>query len=448
MTAHQGFLRVPLLASWAAAAVGATPTMAQAQVDTTSLVERTCRGAPSGESAVSRQRLAYFLVADAGIVTDDPEGAIRAAFAADDANSATAEQKALVEAVSQMQDQLGLASGRGRDQVGLAARPAGPDRLGSWLFRDEVELFCFKRPAAPGDAERPLPPAPRSVLRLRRTPDDLNATGARRLVAGAAQANWRRDRTELDDGTSRRDTTLGIEATLGIMLTETAPRRGAYVFAEYDLQRARTSPPPPGVDQRKKDTDLLQLGLTGHRLVGWQEGLPVSLLVTGTGSVLFNRVDDSERLRLEMTATPGFRHARLPFCSIGYFGPVGLGLGGRCTIAVRGQYNHVLDRGTAAMAPTDDFFLGGGQVGIEFAPMSNRGIRGESGIIGGVNYRYEHAFSGDVPSIERLTASLKYRHWMRGNSFGVEFGFDYVDGTNPKSFVDENRIGFGVGLIF
>lgn len=465
MTRHLSLrARLALSAGLSVAAfLPSTPAFG-APYDPTSLVERTCRNAEVGRHPADRGRMAALLLADAGVIDEHPEQWITQAFALLDVRGShpTAEQRAAIDAVRQIQETLRNLDAAGAARFGLEAVPVRADVRTEffWLLREDVQLSCIKRAARPADGAPPTPPglAHGSLdLRLRATPDQLNVAGSDRLTTGAAQLSYVRERVLLPAGGSRHDNTIGIKGTLGIVIDEQAATRehaasAAYLYASYQLQRLRTTPPPtlaPGVSQRDKDTDVLEVGLTGFRILRHTNTSPVNLLVSGNGSIIMNRVADSERLRVAVTAVPSVDPTRWPIrlCSLGYFRDLGLGLGARCGLTLRLEANHFLDRGTAAPTANDEFVLAGGEAGIEFAQMRHARLL-PGGVIAGATYRYERAIHGGVPDIDRFTAFLKYRHWVEDNRFALEFGFNFVDGTNPESFADENRLTFGLGLIF
>lgn len=440
----------------AALALGAAEP-ARAQGDAASLIERTCRPAPPGRSRADATRLSWFLLADAGVVDPNPQGRVRDAFAADERNAATDEQEAIVEAVSQLQERLATQGPIPADGAGLEALRPGPGRTEFWLL--DRELACVKPAALARQGEESPAPArtgapPRGlangepILRLRRTVKELSATGDDRLTAGSAHLSYRRERVRLDDGGTRHDTTWSLEGALGVALAETEAS-SSYIYAAYQLQRARSRPAPmldPGESEADKDTNILEAGVTGHQLLA-SPTLPVSLLLNASGALILDRVDRSERVRFNVEATPGFSRAYLGLCAIGYYRPIVTGLGGRCSVTFRWQVNRFLDRGRGEIADNDEFVLGGAEIGIELARMNELGLA-DSGIIAGASYRYEESLLGNVPNIDRFSAYLKYRHWLSGRRYGIDIGFDFVDGTNPESFADEHRIELGFGLIF
>jgi hypothetical protein len=319
------------------------------------------------------------------------------------------------------------------------------------LFRDEVSLFCrFKE-----EAQDPPPGVVRGGagsgsrlfdrLRLRQNSEALTATGNARLKAGSAQIGYERQRVILPNGSTRTDSTLSIEGALGFVVSGGA-RTSLLIHVAYERERERSNPPPqlaPGASESDDDTDVIELGFTGHHLVSTD---PVSIMLRGSGVVIFDRVKESDRLRLSVSASPAFGDFPGGLCYFGSYAPaidVGFAqLRGRCTLTFLGQVNHVLDPGLSTPGASDEFVLAGGRIGFDVATGT------DSGVVAGVTYEYQHRLSGEVPSIDRFTAHLKYRHWFRDRRFGLDFGFDFTDGINPQSFVDENRLRFGFGFIF
>jgi hypothetical protein len=365
----------------------------------------------------------------------------------------------VINAITGLQVRLGSASGPGPEEAGLEARPAGPGaRPDGWLIAGGARLYCHKKPrpdagqAAGHNQATGQSRGLRPDIRLRATADELGIADddQRRLTAGAATISYQRERIEQTDGTRRHDTTIGVKGALGVVLAQNAAGDSAILYGAYQLQRLRTQPPPvlaPGATQRAKDTDILEIGINAHRLFGRGDEGPINLDVTARGSVVFDRVADSERLRFALTAVPDIQ-IPLPICHFGEFHPFGLGLAGRCTLTFRGQANFFLDRGTRAPTAHDEFALAGGEIGLEIAEWQVDRLRGSGGVIAGVNYRYDVSLIGDVPNIHRFSTFLKYRRWVDDRRFALEGGVTFVDGINPDSFADEHRVTFGFGLIF
>ncbi len=397
-----------------------------------------------GRHPVDLNRLAYFILADAGEVAGtNAQETLRAAVATD--------QDDVVDLTYDIQGFLAAQPPLGPRDAGMVAGTPGPGREAFWLL--EGSLTCVRpveiADAGPDeDAPRGLLPNGEPILRLRATAEDLTVTGEDRLTAGSARVTLQRERTILDDGSRRRDTTLSIQGALGIALTE---REGdsSYLYAAYQLERVRSQPAPTlpaGQTAADGDTNVLELGIIANRLFETR-GSRMTFDVTGTAALILNRVDRSERLQFNMRMSPGFGPTQnLGLCGYGAFLTIVPGISGRCDAALRLQVNHFLDRGTAAPTANDEFVFGGGEFGIEFAQSNENGVTGD-GVFAGATYRYEASLSGAVPDIDRFTAFLKYRHWF-GTRFGVDFGLDFVDGINPESFADENRISVSFGLIF
>jgi hypothetical protein len=431
----------------------AVPAALAAPVDPSSLVTRTCIGQQAATSATIRRRLATFILSDQGDIADDPVHRVLEFYSDDGAKPRDA-RDGVRAAVTLLQQQL----------AAEAANPSPPSpgsvRLqpasigtgtGAWLFAREEELSC--RIASAGDSSHQDGGGAGSAdagrrlfnrLRLRQNADALAATGQDRLTAGAAQVGFLRERTALQDGTSRTDTTFSFQGALGVSLRNHEDS-SLLLYASYERRRQRSDPPPQlaaGASQSDKDTNILQFGVTGNQLLSIPR---VPVMLTGSASYIANRVNDSERLRLKVSASP---NAFLPggLCYLGAFADaIDLGfaqLRGRCNLDLLVQVNHVLDPGSTTPGASDEFILGGVRGGLDIATGTNNGV------IAGVSYEYQHRFHGGVPSFHQLTAHLKYRHWFDEQRFAMEFGFEYTDGVNPESFIDEHRTRFGFGFIF
>ena len=426
-----------------------------APIDTASLIRRTCLGATASQPGVERRRLATFILSDQGIISDDPSVAPEARLLhildGSDVGANPGIRTGLRNVVYRLQEQLGGGGGQDPAELGLEVIPRDPSRHDWWLISDNYQLMCRFRPtrsshAQPGGAGGTghSDGSLLSLFRLRQNLDALSATDAARLKAGAAQIGYLRERNTLANGSIRTDSTLTFEGALGLALRD-RPDSALLLYGAYERRRLRSNPPPqlpPGQSQADKDTDVLELGFTGHQLVSMPG---VSVMLTGSGSYISNYVNDSRRLRLRVSAAP-FLFWPNGICYFGGFAPpVDLGfarLSGRCTASLIAQVNHITDRGSTTPGANDEFVLAGGRIGYDIATGT------DSGVIAGVTYEYQHRFEGQVPSIHRFTAQIKYRHWFSDRRFAMEFGFNYTDGVNPQSFADEHRTQVGMGLIF
>lgn len=430
-------------------AVIATSSAKAQAIDTDSIIRRTCQEASSSAPNVTGDRLAYFVLADAGIQASQPAQQLRDILAGS-VPIGGGPLRSIRDNVYRLQERLSANSPESASDVGLRAAPAATDNSTWWLVQPNLQLSCTKFAAArqnTGSASPGNEPFSLGQLRLRQNAEALSAAdGQERLAAGAAQIGLRRERRVLDNGTTRTDNTLSVEAALGWALRDRADS-ALLLYGAYQRERLRSDPPPqlaPGASQADKDTNILELGVTGRQLVRMGN---VNLMLRGSGSYISNYVDDSERLRLKLSATPYFGpFPRGRFCYFGGFADaINRGFGsvrGRCSLTFLAQVNHVLVAGSATIGTNDEFVLAGGRIGYELAA-------GEAGgVVAGVTYEYQRTIHGNVPSIDRLTAHLKYRIWTGDKSFGIEFGFDFADGINPETFNDENRIRLGVGLIF
>ncbi len=451
-------MRAPGLTAAVAALLASAPVIA-GPIETGSLIPRICKplngGPPLAAGETYKGRLARFMLSDLGLAPDVPEkdtkdypsAAARADAAAilsvqavmdRDRRAALSKDEASVrEVVAQLQDEL---ASEDPAVFGLRAAPLGPGRILPWLFNQDVTLECVA--IAETDPEKPtFPPA----LRLRQTSEDLSATDADRKAAGAALIGLKHERTRNADGSRSSVSTVSIKGVLGYAISE-GDESGALVFAGYELERSRAKPAPtlpPGERQSDSDTDLLEVGATGHELISGEQ---VSLFLTASASALFDGVKDSERVRLKVAAVPSFGDWGLgPLCRFGRLGKlVDFGLfryRGKCTLTGLWQVNHFLDKGRATPGTADELVLAGGRFSFDMLP------EGESGFVSGISYQYQQALHGNVPSVDQLNAYLKYRYWTR-QDVGIDFGFDYVRGVDPDSFVNEDRLVLSLGFIF
>jgi hypothetical protein len=88
----------------------------------------------------------------------------------------------------------------------------------------------------------------------------------------------------------------------------------------------------------------------------------------------------------------------------------------------------------------------GGQIAWEFRPLLKTDGKPKNGLVGGLSYRYQRMISGDAPDIDRVDASIKHRWWAGDLAFDV--GLAYADGTEVKSFADENIYSVAIGFLF
>lgn len=426
------------------AIAAASPALAQDRIDVAPVIADACRSRPVPEATQGMLALAVLrhsghLGIDQTIAPADAPGLVFRIVGGKADSSKGPQVKRLVR---QLQGELSD-KGSDPDVLGLALEPRGSGSSGNWLFAGPLALSCVH-------AEEKDEKAPSEALRLRGSVDDLMATGKDRRGAGSATIGYARQRSN-ESGTVKTSTTTTLKGVLGYAFpaSETA---GLIAFAGYDLKRTRTDPAPvlaPGVSQRDSDTDVIQLGLKGYivpRVAGGR------VLIEANGTLILDQVKDSRRGRFDVALTPSIRTPRSlrKVCAIGAFNEASFipGLRTRCGFSLSWQVSHFFEKGTATIGPANELVFGGGKLTLDIAPAGGSGlIPDKSGLIAGVNYQYQQRLHGTGPSIDRFSAYVKYRYWINP-TFGVDFGFDFTDGTNTETFADENKLQFSVGLIF
>lgn len=314
------------------------------------------------------------------------------------------------------------------------------------LFGDNhPALTCKPAPPPPSLRDPPSPP-PRFAIRA--TPEELWLSGRAARKAGALSLGFQRTRSILEDGTRKTDTEFTIGGTMGVRLTRDTSRVGhVYLFANYELERARTRPRPtlnPGESESDGDTNALAIGLDGilQPFVGRHTVLDINL----QGAAVFDFANDASRLRFRALLTPR-TDLDLGICYLGSFSDNPTGLRGRCSVSGEVQYAHVLRRGTTELGDYDSFLAAGVQGSIEFFLPTQGGDAASTGFLASASYRFLPVIHGAPDDIERLELKLAHRFWTASN-VGIDVGFTYTRGTNELSFEDENKLTFGLGLIY
>lgn len=302
--------------------------------------------------------------------------------------------------------------------------------------------------ADPDEPITRLPTAPPRFA-IRETPEELWLGGQEARSAGALSLGFERSRTELDDGTRKTETSFSVAGTAGLRLTRPgSPFGHIYLFANYDLQRDRTRPAPvlgAGESQGDGDTNALAIGFDGAlRFPLGGNAAETYIGLNLQTSAVFDFANDASRLRFRAIVTP---HPRwdLGLCRLGSFsaGP----LRARCEFSAEVQIAHVTRRGTTELGNYDTFLAAGGRAGIDFFLPTQGEDSPDTGFLGSVRYRFLHVLHGAPDDIERLEIKLAHRFWTAGN-VGIDVGFTYTRGTNELSFENENKLTFGLGLIY
>jgi hypothetical protein len=312
-----------------------------------------------------------------------------------------------------------------------------------------VTLFGGAQPTwtATCKSQEPPPPiihtpAPPPRIAIRETAEELWLDDDGRTKAGAFALGFERTRSTLDDGTRKTETSFTIDGTIGLRLTPPqSPLGHVYLFATYNLERNRTQPPPtlgPGEAQSDGDTNALALGFDAHlqpRIGSIYADLNLQ------PSMVFDFANDARRIRTRAIFTPRFDSPN-GLCGFGSFtaGP----LRRRCVLSAEIEGAHILRRGTTKLGDYVNFLAAGVRGGIEFfLPTSPRD---DTGLLAGVTYRFLAAIHGPR-DIRRLDANLTHRFWT-GADVGIDVGFTYQRGTNELTFEHEDKLTFGLGIVY
>ncbi|WCM27518.1 hypothetical protein NDN01_00860 [Sphingomonas sp. QA11] len=287
-----------------------------------------------------------------------------------------------------------------------------------------------------------------AAISLRATPEELGMLGDERRDAGAVSLAFDRTRSTLDDGSRKTDTNLAISGTLGIRLTSpTSARSISYLYGRYDLSHARTHPAPalaPGASQSDGDTDALETGILLHtQLTG--ETSDFKLFLDTQAGAIFDFANDASRVKLSGLLRPVAPGTGIGLCDFERATMLipQIGLKTRCRVQLEIQAAEVTKRGTTKLGSFDTFLAAGARGEFEaFLPMSDK-----TELLGNVKYRYLPVLHGAPDKIERLEAQIKQRFWTSYN-VGIDVGFTYANGTNELSFEHENKLTFGLGIIY
>lgn len=356
---------------------------------------------------------------------------------------------------------LSLAVNLGQSLRTVTLKPAKPGTMralseppqqGSnpfWPVRSDgtAVVSCIVAPIASG-AEPPPPPwsEPTKVpiLGFVGERESLPLTGPERKGAKAATISVQRAIKRKDDGTQTTDTTFAIDAVLGLRLTGGQTNTPAFLYADYSLSRARTTPAPllaPGKRADDADTNVLYLGVAAPSLLF---GKNLELAVGG--GYILDFAKDSRRWEADVQlgiVPPTSFH--LPFCSWGALKPIGgpTAVRGRCSFALVGRYSDYTQVGRATIGPQSEFIQVGSTFLFELAPPAGA----KQGVAAHLRFRWLETVDGTAPDILRVETALKYRWWV-SPSAALDIGVTYDRGRELKSFADEDKLTFGFGVLF
>jgi hypothetical protein len=284
---------------------------------------------------------------------------------------------------------------------------------------------------------------PPPAFSVREKPEELPLLGDDRRSAGSFALGAERERKIKDDGSTKTDSSLKIDGTVGTRLTAASSQDAtAYLFGRYNLERKRTRP-APAAGQGSDDTNALELGLLVQAQLTPSEAAKKWFLDL-EGGIVFDFTHDARRLKLRALLQPAIDFS-LGICGLGHAEIIvkAISLKARCKIQADVEAAQVLNRGTLAMSQYNNFLAAGVRGRYELILPTGK----KMGVAGTVEYRILPTLSGSFNRLERLEASLKYRIWA-DEKVGFDVGFTYADGNNELSFEQEHKITFGIGIIY
>ena len=395
-------------------------------------VARACAG--KAGQILTRERLADALVMEALPSLTLGEMATVAKALTEPGSSLPPGANALRGAITSIE--LGLTTPGSSEAKAITVEPELlPGERAGWLFDANYTLTCGPPASPPPVTFTRLQP-----IAVRGSVDALDDIGNERAAAPSAQLGWQEARVTNLDGETTRTETLTIDAAVGLAIGSVD--RFALLYADYSRNRVETRTPDgeSADDEKIDDVEALELGLLGTARIA-------SLRTTGRIGITFDEVTNAQYLRGNLLLGPitGGR-GNLGICNINSFRTLTTWLRGRCTFAAELELRDVLQRGTAEIGDTDTLAALGGTAGIEFGPGFDPDGNIGNGPVASARYTYLKMVEGALPDIDRFEASLSYRWWI--GDVGFDFGLAYADGTERKSFADENRFGFKIGIIY
>lgn len=319
---------------------------------------------------------------------------------------------------------------------------------GDWLLDDQNEIQCFVKGASERTSKKLILGG---VLRLRGTVEELTAKGQAFETASSAKLGYKRERTILDDGTSKTTNSYSLKGIMGVTLHD-QPSSRLIPYVGYELSEVRVSPAPlliPPAMQGDGDTEILKFGLTAYQFYDLNPD-PLStspnLALKLDTSYILDLTKNSERLRAALSLSPSFALPPRTLCAVGALAETFIrDIKGSCRLSFLGSINHITTKGMLQSGPKDEFVHAGFLIGGDWAFGSDP----KAGFIAGVEYERQWIVGGNLPDIDRFKAYFKYRIWLDSNRrTAFDVGFDFIDGTNGDSFEDQNVLGLSAGVLF
>ncbi|GEM_PF-5304843 len=280
---------------------------------------------------------------------------------------------------------------------------------------------------------------------IRAKPEELALTGKDRKTAGAATITADRTNTLLDDGSVKKVSNFKIDATLGYRITPETLADTVYLYDRYTLSRSRTRPMPkldPGAKESDGDTDAFEAGFLTSTELTSNTAEDIKLFLNAKAATVYDFAKDGARLKGGMLFRPTLDQD-IWICGLESYGAKLGWLKTRCRVQIDLETSRILRRGRIDKGDYDNFVALGVRPSFEaFVPTG-----GETALLGSVNYRFLPLLSGEPKHIERLDLSVKFRFWTPSTA-GVDIGFTYSKGNNEVSYVKEDILSVGLGIIY
>lgn len=440
-----------LLASQSANAYGqSSPALPKA------VAKRVCSNISEDRLSVSRDRLANAFLLENSILPDDLDfvsGTITQKLLTIDVGTQPTEPELLLDAVSRLRQSIGGFENVMRtDELSNILTYQGTLPVGSnWLFDDSRAGWTLKC-VAPTEGTVTLvslaAPAAGRRISIRNKPEELGIEGKARKQTGAFAIALEKAWEEKDDGTEEETTTLKVDGTIGLLLSDPKDETKAFAYAQYNLNRARKDPAPvllPNQRRNENDTNVLALGLVADYYIDTEssDGGSGSLWLVGQGAYVFDFVDKSERIRLSSTLEPGL-NLNLGICNLGSIRfAANSKVGARCIARLDSEVGVWTKNGISPTKTYDDFFALGLNGAYELFVSTGE----KSEIAASVNYRYLPVITGGLNNIERFEAAIKHR-FFTDDDIGFDLGLDYKVGTNELTLEEEESISLSFGIIY
>jgi hypothetical protein len=403
--------------------------------------------------AVDPDRIFYFSASSLGLIVNEQSARTRVhdSFKNQNNRDVAPDDIDVVNLVTSIQggitDKL-IENLRAFDAQGDEMKQPDASQTRPWLT-DAYVLRCKRKKTSDASADIIAEKKSPITWAIRGEAAELPITGDDRKTTGAAKVSLVRERSFQDDGSRKQVTDISVKGVFGLGL-ENTKRSSLFLYGGYELKRSRSKPvvlPTPPAQIGDDDTNIVKIGAFGASYFDLDADVNTrntAITLSLDTAYLFDLNKNSERFRASVSASPYFHEGIPSLCGFQRYRKTFIrGILGKCTIDALFQVNHITRKGSFVPTATDDFVLVGGRFGYELELLSNL----DGGVFAKGGFEYQAALSGNVPDIRRHTLELKYRHWF-DDRFAFDWGIDLVDGINPDSFADENRLSLSVGFVF